>query len=79
MVVDGETLMDADPGEWSSNPPDVSALNLRAGNKPEPWMQTILFTVAKTGIDALSGGQTGDTDIVVTTVEDGWDMTVRTH
>ncbi|MEE3066586.1 MAG: hypothetical protein VYA67_22035 [Actinomycetota bacterium] len=72
ITVDGDTLMDADTGQWTTKPPELEQLNLRGGgNNPQPWLQTIMFILAKAGITALSGQTTTEPD-------NRWTMTVET-
>lgn len=81
ITIDDDTVMDSDIGTWTHTPPDLTKLNLRGGGtKPQPWLQAIMFTVAKLATEQLSGQTTGNgrTDIHVTTRTNGWDMSMRT-
>lgn len=72
ITVDGDVLMDSDPGEWRTTPPDLSALPIRAGAQPAPWMLTIMDAVNKTAMRAVAGHETGSAEITVTTRAYGW-------
>lgn len=76
ITVDGVIVMDADPGEWVSTPPNLDQLNLAAGNTPQPWYQTIMFTIAQAGILAHAGQRSSNTNITVITRPDGWNLDV---
>lgn len=85
ITIDDQTVMNTDVGTWTATPPDLTKLNLRGGgNKPQPWLQAIMFTIAKLATEQLAGqtaGTTnanGRTDIVVTTRGNGWDMSTTT-
>lgn len=79
IVVDDEVLMDANPGTWTTSPPDINKLGFRGkGNQPEPWRQLILHTIAEAATLALAGKQAGNVTIEVATHADGWDCAYRT-
>lgn len=78
ITIDGQTLMDANPGQWTHTPPDLSKLNFNAGSVDQPYMLTIQGIVAKRAIEAIAGHARGNTDITVTTRADGWDMSTTT-
>ncbi len=78
VVVNGDTLMNADPGDWTTNPPDINALGFRGrGNQPEPWRQLIMLTIAETATLALAGKPGLNTSIDVTTRAGGWTMNME--
>ena len=75
VTIDGDTIMDADPGTWSTTPPDINALGFRGrSSQPEPWRQLIMLTIAETATLALAGKPGVNTHINVTTRTDGWTM-----
>ncbi|OMC52537.1 hypothetical protein A5742_16445 [Mycolicibacterium fortuitum] len=45
IEVDGDVLMDGNPGEWTSNPPEMDKLQLKGGT-PDPWMVALMPSVA---------------------------------
>jgi hypothetical protein len=78
IAIDGKTVMDSDPGQWSTQPPDLASLqNLGGGAQPQPWMQAIMITLAKVATEAMAGVKGGDTSIEVTTRAGGWTMDVQ--
>ena len=82
ITVDNTTLMDADPGQWSSTPPDMDTLKTdlaKHGGNNQPWMMSILYTIATVAPKVLMGQNPGDTTIAVTTRADGYDMSVTTR
>ena len=76
ITVDGNVLMDVDPGEWSTTPPDIARLKL--SGEGQPWMLAIMASVAKAATLALAGKAGQDTAIGVTTRPAGWTMSVDT-
>lgn len=81
ITVDADTLMDADPGTWSVTPPDMDGLKAslaQRGGENQPWMMSILYTIATVAPKVLMGQDAGDTTISVTTRSDGYDMSVTT-
>ena len=81
IIVDDATLMDADPGSWSTTPPDMDSLKSdlsQRGGDNQPWMMSILYTIATVAPKVLMGQDAGDTTIAVTTRADGYDMSVTT-
>lgn len=81
ITVDADTLMDADPGTWSSTPPDMDSLKAalaQRGGDNQPWMMSILYTIATVAPKVLMGQDAGDTTIAVATRADGYDMSVTT-
>jgi len=68
VVVDGEVLMDADPGTWSSEPPDLESLKgalASRGGENQPWMMSILYTLATLLPQTLMGQDVGSVVISV--------------
>lgn len=48
ITIDDQTVMNTDVGTWTATPPDLAKLNLAGGStKPQPWLQAIMFTIAK--------------------------------
>lgn len=45
IEVDGAVLMDGNPGDWTSNPPEMDKLQLKGGT-PDPWMVALMPSVA---------------------------------
>lgn len=78
VIINGQTLMDANPGEWTHTPPDLTKLNFNAGAIDQPYMLTIQGIVAKRAIEAIAGHTQGNTEITVTTRTNGWDMSTTT-
>ena len=71
VILDGNTIMDGDPGEWTAKPPAITDLELRAKSaNPEPWVQ-ILTTFARA---AVAGR---DATITATTRDTGWTLDVE--
>jgi hypothetical protein len=71
ISIDGETLMDADVGQWTKEPPHgVNDLVTRATSSPQPWYPAILA--------ALQNAILTDkhTTITVATRSDGWTLEV---
>lgn len=77
ITIDGNLVMDSNPGQWSTTPPDIEGLKLEGGgNTPEPWMQAIMITLARVATEALAGAKAGDTAITATTRKGGWTLDV---
>jgi hypothetical protein len=76
ITVDGNVLMDADPGTWSSAPPNMMPLQLGKPD-PDPWMVAMMPTVAKVATEAMAGKKPGDITITVTTDDNGWTLDVE--
>lgn len=72
IEVDGKVLMHADPGQWTTTPPDVQEVQKAGPN--EPWMLPIMAALAKTATLAMAGAKHEDTTISVTTRKNGWTM-----
>lgn len=75
ITVDGQTIMDADPGEWRTTPPDIDSLKLKAGT--QPWGLAVMGTVAEAATLAMAGKSCGDTTIAITSRATGWSMDVE--
>ncbi|AGT12508.1 hypothetical protein HAMULUS_99 [Mycobacterium phage Hamulus] len=72
IEVDGKVLMHADPGQWTTTPPDVQAVQKAGPN--EPWMLPIMAALAKAATLAMAGAKHEDATIRVTTRKNGWTM-----
>lgn len=70
ITVDGKTIMDGDLGQWTTNPPDIIAEQLKANSRPTPWMRALMLTLA----DAAMSEKAMSVD--VRTRADGWDFSV---
>ncbi|AWH14491.1 hypothetical protein HWB60_gp097 [Mycobacterium phage TChen] len=78
ITIDDKTLMDADPGTWTTTPPDIETLKQHLGgiDEPEPYMQAIMLTLAKVATLAMVGKQQPNTTIAVTTRPTGWTLSI---
>ena len=76
VMVDGVVKMDAEPGEWRDNPPNLEELKLQAAENPTPWLQLVMLTIAQTAVKAMAGAPQTSTTITVTTRADGWDYSL---
>lgn len=72
VTIDGQTVMDGDMGQWTTEPPAILTDQLKANSKPAPWMRALMLTMA----DAAMGEQA--ISVEVKTRADGWDYSV-TH
>jgi hypothetical protein len=72
LVVNGQTLMDGDLGEWRHKPPTSVQHLLQPGKKPQPYMQAALMALMEAAIKDV------DTTIKVRTKARGWTIDV-TH
>ncbi|AEL19986.1 hypothetical protein CL81_gp67 [Mycobacterium phage Charlie] len=71
VTIDGNTIMDGNPGQWATKLPAIADLELRAtSGNPEPWVQ-ILTTFAR----AAAAGR--DATITATTDTNGWTLNVE--
>lgn len=70
LDVDGSTLMDADLGKWTSEPPQILREQLAANSAPKPYMRCVLMIVADAAMTDT------ETRIIVTTTDEAWTMTV---
>ncbi|OHT87130.1 MFS transporter [Mycobacteroides saopaulense] len=75
ITIDGDTLMDADPGSWRSTPPDIEALKLKSGG--QPWGIALMGAVAEAATLSMANLPATDTTIVVTTRDNGWTLDVE--
>lgn len=75
ITVDGDTLMDADPGSWNSTPPNIDSLKLKLGG--QPWGIALIGAVAEAGTLSMANLPGTDTTIVVTTRDNGWTLDVQ--
>ncbi|AXQ65015.1 hypothetical protein HWC44_gp102 [Mycobacterium phage ThetaBob] len=78
ISVDDKVLMDADPGTWTTTPPDIESLKQHLGgvDEPQPYMQAIMLALAKVATYAMVGKQQPSTTIAVTTRPTGWTLSV---
>jgi hypothetical protein len=76
ITIDGDTVMDSDPGDWSLTPPDIDSLKLKATGPGKPWGLAVMSTIADAAPRALAGHTIGNTTITVTTTSTGWTMDV---
>ncbi|AIT14578.1 hypothetical protein SEA_TAPIOCA_69 [Mycobacterium phage Tapioca] len=73
VTLDGNTIMDGDPGQWATKPPAIADLELRAASgNPEPWVQ-ILTAFARAAVTGRN------TTITATTRDNGWTLDVEHH
>lgn len=72
VIINGETVMNADPGQWRSTPPDIDALKLATGGDPQPWLQLVMMTMAQAATKMFAGQQSDAATILVDTRADGW-------
>ncbi len=75
ITIDGETIMDADPGTWRSTPPDVEALKLKSSG--QPWGIALMGAVAEAATLSMANLPATDTTIAVTTRNNGWALDVE--
>jgi hypothetical protein len=71
ITLNGKSLIDRDAGEWTQNFPELEQY-LTPDAKPAPWMQCTLIALTM----AVVQGKPFTAD--VTTLSDGWDLSVRT-
>jgi hypothetical protein len=69
ITVDGNTVMDGDLGQWTTEPPFI-AEQLKANARPAPWMRCLMLTLA----DAAMSEKVMSVD--VRTRANGWDFSV---
>lgn len=72
IVIDGETLLDKDIGEWTKDVPELRDYLQPSGKPPQPWMQAVLISL--TG--AVVRGQPFAAEIA--TRPGGWTLNVDT-
>lgn len=60
VTIDGQVAMDGDLGQWSDNPPDIIAEQLKANARPAPWMRCLMMVMA----DAAASGKSASVRIV---------------
>ncbi|AVP42386.1 hypothetical protein SEA_PIPER2020_94 [Mycobacterium phage Piper2020] len=72
IEVDGKVLMHSDPGQWTTTPPDIPAVQKAGPN--EPWMLPIMTALAKAATLTMAGKKHSDTTIAVTTRPTGWTL-----
>ncbi|QBI97312.1 hypothetical protein KD930_gp68 [Mycobacterium phage Kevin1] len=71
VVINGDTVMDGNTGQWIAKPPAIADLELRAASgEPEPWVQ-ILTTFARAAVADR------DATITATTRDTGWTLDVE--
>lgn len=70
ITVDGDTVMDADPGDFTLNPPELVTDQLKANARPAVWMRAMAIVIADAAMSRC------DTSINVTTRFNGWDLSV---
>lgn len=70
VTIDGQTAMDGDLGEWSSNPPSLVTEVLKNNITPKPWMRCLMLVIAEAGMTGK------DTTVDVTTSDNGWTINV---
>ncbi|CPX29539.1 Hypothetical major facilitator transporter [Mycobacteroides abscessus] len=75
ITIDGDTLMDADPGSWRSTPPDIESLKLKTGG--QPWGIALMGAVAEAATLSMANLTGTDTAIMVTTRDNGWTLEVQ--
>lgn len=46
VIVDGNTILNDELGDWQRKPPDALAHMIRPGYKPKPWMKALLVAMA---------------------------------
>ncbi len=71
VSVDGDTIMDADLGRWTSKPPQILRDQLAANAAPKLYMRCLLVIVADAAMSATG------TSIDITTYGDNWTMRVE--
>lgn len=75
VVINGDTITDADPGEWNYTPPDqLDVTKLRANNTQQPYMLALMQAYGQACVTALTRKQ--GTTLTVTTIADGWTLDV---
>lgn len=72
VSIDGETVIDGDIGQWTSEPPKILREQLAATATPQPWMRCLLMVIATAAMTDTA------TTVTVVTAEDRWTMDVRT-
>jgi putative MFS transporter len=77
VVIDGATIMDANPGQWTETPPGLDVIT--KAERKEPWMIPIMAAIAEAAVKAHTGQPQRDTTITVTTRTDGWNLNVETE
>lgn len=70
LIIDGETRLDDELGEWHKHPPEMLADMVKPGAKPEPYLVSAGWVLA----DATMRGQS--VRISVDTRPHGWTLTV---
>ena len=73
LVIDGETKIDGNPGQWQSSPPPLLTEQLKAGAKPQPWMRAALMPLA----DAIAHEAASQSGMRVPPLNGDWTLTVR--
>lgn len=79
IIIDGDTVMDADPGTWTHTPPDLDALKLQSTTPPQPWMQSVMFALADIATKAFAGQTQTDSKGGWTLDVEGTTITVTTR
>lgn len=70
IVIDGDTLVDKDVGEWTNSLPELQKY-VQPGAKPEPWMMALLIVLTP----SLARGEGFSAQ--VTTHTEGWTLNVN--
>lgn len=71
ITVDGDTLMDADLGNWTQPKPQIDQLNqLAASPTPPAWTRPVMVMLAEAALRKRS------LNIDITTRDSGWTMSV---
>lgn len=77
VLVDGETVIDGETGEWEQRTPDFIAKQLHdmTSNpnppKPSPWMRAMMLVLAEAAMTDTH------TEIEVKSWEAGWSLTTK--
>lgn len=71
LVIDGQTLLDHELGEWQNRPPESLAHLIKPGAQASPVLKTAMIALA----DALMANQ--PIHVEATTYPDGYDLKVR--
>lgn len=69
LTINDTIVMDGDLGQWSTEPPAISELKLKAGR--EPWAIPTMQAIAAAAIHQQ------DTTITVANDSSGWSLQVR--
>lgn len=46
IIVDGNTILNDELGDWERKPPEALAYMIRPGYMPKPWMKALLVVLA---------------------------------